>query len=70
MLAHSLEIKIQIANIQIFNDRPFSSQLSGGFLIKRNIQERKRTHLTSVKWAFFFLIERAKNIKVYVIMCI
>lgn len=32
MLAHSSEIKIQISNIQIFNGRPFSSQLSGGFL--------------------------------------
>ena len=32
LLAHSLEIKIQISNIQIFNGRPFSSQLSGGFL--------------------------------------
>lgn len=32
LLAHSSEIKIQISNIQIFSDRPFSSQLSGGFL--------------------------------------
>lgn len=71
LLAHSSEIKIQIANIQIFNDRPFSSQLSGGFLIKRNIQERKRTHLTSVKWGIFLFKrtrEKHKSLCYYVYM--
>lgn len=37
LTAHTWKIKIRITNIQILNNRPFSSQLSGGFLCVKNI---------------------------------